>query len=249
MSASAGHLFALYSNPLPILSDNTSVWITDADMYHRMTHILRLAVGERVILFDQSHSLVCEVIATAKKAVQIHSICLRPHVPLTPEIHWFLPILERDAFEDALSHATVMGVTSITPVITSRSQQVFRLRPERMEKIMAAAAEQSKQFIFPKIRPEIRLVAIPAQIGSEHPFILFDDQGGSIHQVLGAYSKQAPKQIYVCSGPEGGFEQEEILLLESFGAQRCVLTPTILRAWVAVSLGAGLLRSWFKKDL
>jgi RsmE family RNA methyltransferase len=51
--------------------------------------------------------------------------------------------------------------------------------------------------------------------------------------------------VQVISGPEGGLTEIEKELLQTMGARVCALTPTILRAWAAVSVGAGFLRTWF----
>ena len=47
------------------------------------------------------------------------------------------------------------------------------------------------------------------------------------------YLKDNPQSITVCIGPEGGFEESEIQVLNEFGFDNCSLGKNILRAETA----------------
>ncbi len=238
-----GHCFALYAS-YKLSGDVGNVISIDEDaLVHRIINVLRLKVGEALVLFDAHVALRGRIALLGKKRIDFIVEQRRVHKPLHPEIHWFLPILERDSFEAALSHATVMGVTSITPVITTQSARQVRLSLERQVKIMAAAAEQSKQYVFPTMHPTVSFDQAFAQRNRQVPLVLFDDDGEPALPILSHLAELKPSSLAVLSGPEGGLTVDEITIAREQGALVCALTPTILRAWVAVSLGAGLIRS------
>lgn len=237
------HRFALYLFSAVSWEVGVEVGLDDNLLIHRIEHVLRLSVGDSVILFDQKAAFSCLICAIKKRKILLRVERKDLHRPLQPEIHWLLPILEKDAFSESLIHATVMGVTSITPVITKQSGRQVRIASDRQVKLMAAAAEQSKQFVFPQINMVMPLEEAIKMRDQSVPFIVFDEDGSPAFSLLTHLADCSPKKLYVLSGPEGGLVAEEVAEAKKSGAQLCALTPTILRAWVAVSLGAGLLRS------
>ncbi len=237
-----GHCFALH-----VMSElrgvvGQTIILSDPDLVHRICHVLRLSVGESLVLFDAAVFMHGRIVMLGKKVVHVTIDQMERHTVLLPEIHWFLPILEKDSFEEALSHATVMGITSITPVITEQSARQIRVAHERQIRIMAAAAEQSKQFVFPQIRPIVSFGEALA-LCAQAPTVLFDEDGQSTRVVLDSLVAMNLGSLHVVSGPEGGLTAQEVAAFRNQGALVCSLTPTILRAWVAVSVGAALLRS------
>jgi len=242
-----GHCFALFIPGGLQGGVGDRVIIQEAAVLHRITHVLRLGAGETVLLFDATYVWLGRIAKVSKKFIELIIEQVDGHKAVIPEIHWLLPILEKDSFEEALSHATVMGVTSITPIITKQSARQVRLSSERQAKIMAAAAEQSKQFVFPIIRPIISFEEALAQRSKEAPFILFDEDGEPALPIMESLAHSKPSLVTVLSGPEGGLTHDEVAYARSQGALVCALTPTILRAWVAVSLGAGMLRACLKQ--
>ncbi len=67
-----------------------------------------------------------------------------------PEIRWCIPLIAKEAFEDIVYNFTAMGVASIQPLVTEKVKRSWGGDRERarLDRIMIAAAEQSKQFVF-----------------------------------------------------------------------------------------------------
>lgn len=244
------HQFAFYSNSVKDICCQPRVdvyHITESELVYRLTSVLRIERGDRIILFDSSHHISATIVqADAKKsvAIQIHEIAANKQ--LTPTIQWLLPLLKREAFEEALYTLTELGVQSIQPLLTQKTIRFFGGDREisRCQKILKAAAEQSKQFILPLLQPIIPLdIWLMKSVPPSTTKIFFDPSGLPLKEVLGLIERQKSAEIIACAGPEGDLTYEEKLKLNDQGFIFCALTPTILRAQQAVAVGLGSLRS------
>lgn len=224
------HLFAVFVPHLDAPPD---------ELYHRLHTVLRLKPGEQVILFDQAEHAQATIDRYGKKMVHLTVGKKFPSMILTPEVHWFLPLLKRDAFEHSLYTLAELGATSITPVVTTKSRQKWGTDKEqvRAHTIMIAAAEQAKQFKIPELRPTIPLSEISA-IGDA---LFFDPEGKPLGEVVHALSKTTA--LSLMAGPEGDLTADEKNFLRDQGYLFCALTPTVLRASQAVTVGLGCIRS------
>ena len=245
------HEFAFFTTDVAQLKrDNHDYTLRDADLVRRLLAVVRVQPEDTVLLFDDAMQVACTVVACSKKDVIVRVDARSEHTVLQPEIIWLLPILEREAFEESLEALTVMGANQIVPVITQKSRRTWAMGSnsvkdrDRARRLMLAAAEQSKQFLLPKIQETLALkdaLATYAQKNSEKVF--FDAQGQSAFDVVGQMKKRNQKTIVVLVGPEGDLTTEEKTLAEAYSFVFCKLTPTILRASAAVEVGMGLLRS------
>lgn len=237
------HEFALYYPQSPDLTVNYEFIITDADLIHRIINILRLAPGETIILFTRELHIQVQLAAITKKNIVCMILAQQKNVILQPTIHWLLPILEREAFEQALYALCVMGITTIQPIITEKSRRSWGGQKdyERAERIMIAAAEQSKQFVLPLMQPVQKLAAATTIAADTQLF--FDTQGKNCFEVMQDVRTRQVFSLTVCIGPEGDLTEAEKKFLRSHNFIFCRLTPTILRACDAVIVGAGIIRS------
>lgn len=241
------HEFALYSPEVAYLISTNSLYdIKDSTLIHRIYHVLRLDQGDIFTLFDDTNHVRCSIVQCSKKKIRISVGVLQKNRSLKPAIHWLLPILEREAFEAAISSLAVTGATTIQPVITEKSRKKWGTQKDkdRIKRLIIAAAEQSKCFVMPVIHDPIMLnEALDGALGSG---IYFDVSGGSVHGVL---QKLSPfnEQIFTCLvGPEGDLTGSEKDCVREKEFAVCSLTPTVLRSWHAVLLANGILRSYFK---
>lgn len=179
---------------------------------------------------------------------------------ITPSITLFLPILKKEAFEYAIYVAAQMGVTKIVPVITQKSialRQGATLRQgasssqisaERLENIMIAACEQSKNFVAPKLKNQIEF-SQALTLAKKHKIKLwFDEHGESVTNLITDLAKHLKNklddsEIALTLGPEGGFSGAEEKMLRECGYFSYKLTPTILRSREAICVSLGIIRS------
>lgn len=244
------HQFAFYSDAVAIIMRDSRIdvyQITDPELIYRIVSVLRLERSDKIILFDSGHHVLATIVhIDAKKSVTIQIHEIMPNKALTPTIHWLLPLLKREAFEEALYTLTELGAQSIQPVLTQKTVRFFGGDKEivRCQKILRAAAEQSKQFIVPLLQPiiplDIWLMKSAAPLVMK---IFFDPSGMPLREALELIEHQKPQEIIACVGPEADLTYEEKKVLNDHGFIFCALTKTVLRAQQAVAVGLGCLRS------
>ncbi len=236
------HLFALFVEQLPALHGTLN--FKDADLWNRITRVLRLHTGDHLILFDSKNSLeiiLDEATFASKKNIVGEIISSKITEPLFPTLYFYPCITKKTDFEEIIYTATQMGASHIVPVISEKVQRKWGGDKERkrLKKIMIAACEQSKQFALPALEQPIKLPGIAL---NKNDFgICFDAHG----KTFSSFSQQESnkKNLHVVCGPEGGLTDKELNLLQIKGFQKFALTPTILRARDAAVVGLGILRT------
>jgi len=247
------HEFAFYApfttERLEQYSHKESFIIKDPSLYHRITNVVRLSPGEPFILFDQSNHAQCVLHSTDKKNIlNLMVRHFRQNKILKPHITFLLPLLKRDAFQEAIYSLTELGANHIQLIITTTTQRKWGKNHEyeRLLHILYAAAEQSKNFAFPSITPPLLLEQLTPKIEKETCCIYFDPEGQHLLQVVQKVLQQVPQKLIIMVGPEAGLTHDEKRLLNKHNFIACSLTPTILRAQQAAALSLGALRSLLK---
>jgi 16S rRNA (uracil1498-N3)-methyltransferase len=241
------HAFALY---YPLLSSvdssgNVKLFIEDQEYIHRIATVLRLDAGDTILLFDRLRNCSATIVFVSKKRIEVHVANIKNNVILSPEITILLPLLKRDAFEQALYACVELGATSVQLIITDKMQKNWQGKKdyERAQAIMIAAAEQSKNFALPQLLEPLDLaVAVAHYDSGTHTKLLFAVHGDSLLGVVTKLSSQQ-KSLVLAVGPEGDFTQQEYALLAQHTFQAVKLTPTVLRSFQALVVGLGAIRS------
>lgn len=246
----SAHEFAFYTQEVESVRTypgRTDFTLDDKDLVKRLTAIVRVKVGDTLILFNEKYHLRCNVLYAAKNEVTLLLLETIKNKAILPSIHWLLPLLERSAFESAISNLTVLGATTITPIVTQKTHRTNLAENERarLERIMVAASEQSKQFVFPYLEPVIHFSDCDTII-SQHKngfAILFDIEGQSSRELARALEANQPETIICMVGPEGDLTDAEKNSLKNAHFNTYALTPSILRAELATTIGTGIIRS------
>ncbi len=244
-SADQAHIFALYSEHISHIQGNVLSLRSDEPSAHRIQHVLRLVRGDTVILFDRKQHLVAEISAIGSREVVL--ACQKPVVntAYSPVITCLLPILKREAFDEALYALTEAGVSAIQLITTHKMHRSTMPPQDRMERVIIAAAEQSKNFALPIVYEPRELSEALADLGSK-TLVVCDPAGEPLSMTLARLESIKSDHIVVVIGPEAGLTGEEFLILRSKNAIFTALTPTILRAQQAAFLSVGALRSVLK---
>ena len=82
-------------------------------MVHRITHVLRVQVGDSCILFNQAVRTISTIIAISKKSIAVETTALAPNSMWSPSLTFYLPLLKREALEHAIYGLTELGATEI----------------------------------------------------------------------------------------------------------------------------------------
>lgn len=228
------HEFAIFFSLSGCKAGNFT--ITDSDVVHRIAHVLRVEQGQSILLFDQKNSARFICMQFSKKELQGTLETLRPHAKQSLSVTVLLPVLKREALEEAVYGLTECGVSEIQLVLTDKMQRKWNgaREKERLERIIIAAAEQSKHFSFPTLKEPI---ALPEALNAlTIPLICADVEGAPYKPVL-------LSQVAVLVGPEADFSEKEQVLVKDKSAQLIRLTPTVLRAQQAAVVMVGMLQS------
>ena len=212
--------------------------IKDEKLLHQWKNVLRLKVGNEVILFDgfgMDHR--CELATLDKK----EAICMvrestKNAVTSTQQFFLFASLIKKERFEWLLEKATELGVAQIRPLIADRSE-VRKFNLERAKDIVKEAAEQSGRGSLPALYEPM---AIENVFKEYHYFtsIAFDPNGAPFKKS----DWSAADKVGAFIGPEGGWSARE---LELFRAQKIPVyslgTSTLRAETAAVSVTALLL--------
>ena len=235
------HTFAIYYADADKLTAQFK--LTDKDLVRRLSTILRLQHDEIITLFNRTHHTLATITAIDKKFITMRVGTLEKNGMIVPMITMLLPLLKREAFDEAVYNLVQAGVSVIQPVITDNVHRAWGGQKEmdRLERLVIAAAEQSKNFAFPLIQPPIPLSQAIEQ--AQGTSLYADPQGDHFLAVVDTIKAAKPDHINLLIGPEADLSLQEKERIASKGYLFFRLTPTILRAREAAFLSAALIRS------
>lgn len=208
------HEFALYYDILAAQLPSKvpgQLLLTDSEIIHRITHVLRLQKGDQFILFDRHSNALVELHAQAKKELSLHVIAIKPNKTLTSAIIFFLPLLKREALNAALYSLTEVGINTIQLVATEKTERSLTAHElERAQRTIIAAAEQSKNFNFPELLAPVGFAQCVQVLHNKSGLKIFFDPEGIplIDQILKVRDKKADA-ISLMIGPEGDLTSAE----------------------------------------
>ena len=145
-------------------------------------------------------------------------------------------LIKQDKFEWMLQKACELGVHKIVPFVSKNT--VVKLDEKKAEKklirwneILLAATKQCNRNTLVELEPVIALKEL-SNYKSECNLVAYEKENDPSKH-MAHYLKDNPQSITVCIGPEGGFEESEIQVLNEFGFDNCSLGKNILRAETA----------------
>ncbi|GGY41099.1 16S rRNA (uracil(1498)-N(3))-methyltransferase [Parvularcula lutaonensis] len=204
--------------------------------------VLRLGAGDTVRLFNgRDGEWVYEITEITKRSGEARPLeHRREQVEAEGPTLLFAP-LKRGPTEILVQKATELGVGTLQPVITARTNR-DKLRTDRMETIAIEAAEQCERLTIPRVEEP---VALDAALSAVDGFVFCDEAGDNESEPWGGDEGRAPLAAKVFGstdasprailiGPEGGFTPEERARLRADSrALPISLGPRILRAETA----------------
>ena len=161
-----------------------------------------------------------------------------------PTITALLPLLKKDDLSAAVADLTAVGVSAIQLVLTNTIHRSWGGDQEyaRLERVMVAAAEQSKNFTVPELHNPCSLLDA---LSHHFTIICGDSEGNTFKSVFCNVSALPLAHCAVLVGPESDFTITEKEILKKAGVINCSLTPTVLRSHLAITIMAASVRSWY----
>jgi len=182
---------------------------------HYLTTVLRKSEGDSLRVFNgKSGEWRAEITAVRKKSALVTIIeQLRTPAPTSDITLLFAPVRKhRTAF--IIEKATELGVRTLQPVLTARTQ-FPKLNIEKARLQAIEAAEQTERLDVPEIREAKPLLDILSAWG-DTPILFADEAGDAERAADVCVNLSAP--IAMLIGPEGGFtdaERKELRAMEN----------------------------------
>ena len=206
------------------------------DDHHYLFRVRRLASGDSVLLFD-GHGREAPAVVTAVTAVEATLARSTPVPAQTsqgPEITMGIALIKGERMDWAVAKLAELGVGRIAPMTTART--VVRLsgaraasRVDRYRQLARAAAAQSRNATVAQVDSITDLPGVLAGLGDADLKLVGSTAAACVPLRAAMPSTRVGRAVALV-GPEGGFDDAELLQIRSAG-------------FVAVSLGSSILRS------
>lgn len=214
------------------------ITIKGQDVKH-IKNVLRLREGDNIIVTNRNgEEFDAKILECAKNEIITSIICKtnNSNEPKT-KITLFQGLPKGEKFELIIQKNVEIGVSKIVPIITERvivkiNSSDVRKKAERWNKISEQAAKQCGRNIVPEICSPIKLDD-SLKLLEDFDLVLVpyeNEKNRTLKNTLNEFVSKA-ENIAVVIGPEGGFSEKEISLLNKY--YTVSLGPRILRTETA----------------
>lgn len=213
--------------------------ISDKDLYHQLKNVLRMKIGEKIILLDgKLKEVLAEIRNLNKDFIEFKIIKIKENRNESG-IYGILycSILKKDNFEFVAQKATEIGIKEIIPLICKNTVKL-NLKERRIRKIIKEAGEQSERGILPILHSPIKFEDAINK-SSENDFNLFFDPSGMTFSQMPKVNQMLNVGIWI--GPEGGWSKEEIDLAKEKKFKILSLGKLLLKAETAAIVASYLI--------
>ena len=218
----------------------------DKDAYHHMINVMRMQIGDQVILVTQTEQVfIGELVSDEGKRAVLRLVELREENKEIPvDTTLFVGLPKGDKLDLIVQKATELGVRHIVPVamrysVTKWDHKKAGKKIDRLKKIAKEAAEQSHRTFVPTVEDLHSVSMVRNRVGEfDQVCVAYEEVAKSGEAALLAKtyaSLKAKDRIAFITGPEGGIHPDEIVEFTGGfdNVHLCGLGPRILRAETA----------------
>ncbi len=210
--------------------------VIDGNSAHYLLNVMRLKVGDPILLFDNLSGEWLAVVAdTAKRSLTLRIEWQTRAIEQVPDLWLCFAPVKKARLDWIIEKATELGVARLQPVITERTI-VERIKQERLEAQIVEACEQCGRTALPTLAEPVKLPQLLKDWPADRALLFADEAGG-----VPLAEVAAPAPAAILTGPEGGFTaRERDMLVAHAAVRRIALGPRILRAETAAIAAIGL---------
>jgi 16S rRNA (uracil1498-N3)-methyltransferase len=216
----------------------------EAGPSHYLSRVLRQRIGASIILFDGSGGQYpATITALEKKSVVVASGAhddTERESPLT--LHLGIAISRGERMDLVVQKATELGVSSITPLLSERTE--VKLNSERELKklqhwrqIVISACEQCGRNRLPLVANIQMLDQWVAAADAEQKLVMHPGAGP------GRDPAEVPASAALLVGPEGGLTEAEVAAAKAAGFTALQMGPRTLRTETAPLAAIAILQA------
>lgn len=204
--------------------------------------VLRLKENQNIIINNcLGEEFLSEITAISKEEVTFKILeKINTNNESTVEISLFQGLPKAAKMDLIVQKGTELGIVKFIPTLTERVDIKLKgdfKKLDRLNRIALEAAKQSKRTVIPEVLEPISFDELTNKIQEFDIFIVpYEDKKDYGIKELSKEVKSLNKEIKsigILIGPEGGFEENEIIKLKEFGAYIVTLGKRILRTETA----------------
>ena len=220
--------------------DGNNAVIDNEDVKH-IYRVLRLQVGDKISINNcEGKEYIGKITYIDKKVVNVNLLEENPINNESPiEVYLFQGLPKSTKMDLIVQKNTELGVKAITPILTERVVVKTELKDykkiDRWNRIALEACKQCKRSLVPQINETIEFDNLLKKLKNVDLVVVpyENEEGYGIKKLVKSIDKIHINKVAIVIGPEGGFEEIEILKLKEIGAKIITLGPRILRTETA----------------
>jgi len=205
------HTFFFISDASPTTA------ILTKDEYQHACRSLRISSDAAVFGTDGVGNIYkCKLSEKSRQTGEVEIVETVSQKPLSPAVHVYIGLPDRESFEEALIGLTALGAARIVPLTCRYCQEKWweswENRLERMRRKMIAAAKQSRNPWLPELHkpmPFLPAVQMACTEADDHAIHIATDSTGSALETAFTGAKRIGR-IDCFIGPPGGFSPDEL---------------------------------------
>lgn len=223
---------------------NREAIITGSD-YRHIVKVLRLKPGHELVLFDESSfEHVGRIVEINRTDIRVKILTsTKVDVESDTQITLLQGIPKGTKMDFIIEKATELGVKSIVPVVTERSQVRETKKATRWQRIATESSKQCGRVTPPEIHQVIGFYDCGIYCrGSDLRLICYERCRTNLSDYIKRIS-QPTINVIIFIGPEGGFSELEINFATEWGFSPVRLGRRILRTETASIVAVAILQS------
>jgi 16S rRNA (uracil1498-N3)-methyltransferase len=206
-------------------------WLLGPNANH-LFRVLRVKVGQEFDVAADGVLRSAKVVFASHDQVEFE-LGAEVESAALPHVTVYLSIFKFDRMEWALEKLTELGVGRVVPMVAQRTEEhlakAAAKRVERWRKIAREASQQARRIAPPEIADPIALKNAIGDAGSSRIVLSESENQISLKTAL----SDCRPPLALAFGPEGGWSEAELTLLNAGGWKPASLGHTILRAETA----------------
>lgn len=215
---------------------------------NHIVRVLRLKTGDAFNLFNgDGKDYPAEITAIDKKGATARILsCHAVNTESPLNIHLYQSIARGEKMDWILQKATELGVAAFTPMVSDRTE--VKLDSERSDKklnhwlgVIRSACEQSGRACLPAVHAPVSINQLNGAVKLDQAYYLDPEAADGINGLV----LDTASDLTLAIGPEGGFSDRDIRLLQTAGFKGLRIGPRVLRTETAGIAAIAALQSRF----
>jgi len=210
-----------------------------ADAARHVGQVLRMQPGQALVMFDGTGGSYPAVIH--KVSNRMLSVATGTQLPEEREspvnLSLWHGLCRGERMDSVIQKATELGANTVRPLLTERSmvkldERRAKKKLDHWQKTVISACEQCGRNRLPNIEAPKRLHDLLGGVGKFDLALILDPQASTgLTDALTSHA--AAVKVLICTGPEGGFTNEEVALATQAGMLNVHMGPRVLRTETA----------------